>query len=144
MADGKKLLSQYHNICPQLQLYHKAIQEELYRTRMLVNLLGRKHRFLGRWDDTLFRSAYSYKPQSTVGDLLNVALVRLYKKYGDTVDIILQVHDAIYTLIPEDSVADVQEILRECMIIPLVCKDESFMIDVDFSCGPRWGELKGI
>lgn len=146
MAEGKILLTQFHNGCPQLRLWHKEIQKELYRTRTLVNLLGRKHRFTDRWGDNLFRSAYAYKPQSTVGDLLNTALVRFYNRYGSEIALYLQLHDAIYVLsrAKDSEVVKNMDRMRECMLMPLRSHGEEFMIDVDFAMGPSWGEMEEI
>lgn len=99
--------------------------------------------FLERWGDQLFRSAYSYIPQSTVGDLLNLALVRLYEKYGEEMNIIIQLHDAIYVEVKESEVQSTVDKMRECMLIPLQSPyGEEYTIDVDFSVGPSWGEME--
>lgn len=139
--DAKHIMSLFHSACPQLQMWQMRIQDELKRTRCLTNLLGRKHRFLDRWGDSLFRSAYSYIPQSTVGDLLNSALIRLYDNYSTRFTIALQLHDAIYCIGREDQEEEIKSALRESMYIPLKYKDEEFMIDVDFKVGKSWGEL---
>lgn len=144
LNEAKALLEQFHASCPQLRLWHRDIEKQLYLTRTLTNLLGRKHKFHERWGEELFRSAYSYIPQSTVGDLLNTALVRLYKRYGHELEICLQLHDALYVIIPEDKVEETKEKMREAMLMPLRCNDEEFMIDVDFSAGKTWGEMKEI
>ena len=138
--EAKQLLRVYHSRCPQLQLWHGRIQDELKRTRTLYNLFGRKHYFLDRWGDSLFRSAYSYIPQSTVGDLLNRALNRLYYYHGNEIDIILQLHDAIYSIVLEDKVEHYARLTKQAMRIPLTIKQETFYIDVDFKVGPSWGE----
>jgi DNA polymerase-1 len=140
--EAKKLLDRFHNSCPQLQIWQAQIQNELRRTRTLTNLLGRKHRFIDRWGDGLFRSAYSFVPQSTVGDLLNAALVKLYHLYGEKLNIALQLHDAIYVTVEESNVDYAKAALLECMLIPLTCNRESFKIDVDFKVGKTWGDLE--
>jgi DNA polymerase I-like protein with 3'-5' exonuclease and polymerase domains len=144
MTEAKALLDQFHASCPQLKLWHREIEKELYRTRSLTNLLGRKHRFLERWGDDLFRSAYSYIPQSTVGDLLNLALVRLYNAYGSEVEIVLQLHDAIYIFSKEDEIELNMARMKEAMTMPLVAGGEEFHIDCDFSVGKTWGEMEEI
>lgn len=141
MKEAKKLLQQFHDTCPQLRIWHMKIQDELRRTRTLTNLLGRKHRFLERWGDQLFRSAYSYIPQSTVGDLLNRSLVKIYDEHGDWIHLHLQLHDAIYCIVDEDKVDETVDTLRKCMLHSLRVNDEEFIIDVDFAVGPTWGEL---
>lgn len=142
MKEAKKLLQQFHDTCPQLRLWHMRIQDELRKTRMLINLLGRKHRFLERWGDGLFRSAYSFIPQSTVGDLLNASLVRIYREHGDWIHLYLQLHDAVYCITEKHMVEKTVATLRECMIRPLTIEGEEFTIDVDFAVGPSWGELE--
>jgi len=139
-----RILSQtYDNACPQLQLWQLRIQEELRKTRTLTNLLGRRHYFLDRWGDSLFRSAYSFKPQSTVGELLNNSLVDIYYNHKE-LDIILQLHDAIYVLTDEDKVNSAMTTMREVMIKPLYHNGEEFFIDVDFSYGKSWGSMEEI
>jgi DNA polymerase I-like protein with 3'-5' exonuclease and polymerase domains len=148
MKEAKKLMDIYHCKCPQLRLWQGLIQNELRQDRTLTNLRGRKHKFLERWGDDLFRSAYSFKPQSTVGDLLNEAIVILDETYGDDFDIAIQLHDAIYVITDnnEDSIGYTKQKLRECMVDrvqPLKTEiGEEFWIDVDFKVGKYWGDLK--
>jgi uracil-DNA glycosylase family 4 len=144
MREAKDLQIQFHNSTPQLKLWHKSIQEELRRTRTLTNLLGRKHKFLDKWGDSLFRSAYSFIPQSTVGDLLNKSLCRFYYKYGKERSILLQLHDAIYILSPLGHREESMAMLRETMIEKLTYDKEEFYIDIDFSVGPNWGSLEEL
>ena len=147
MSEAKQLMELYHKANPNLRMWYQQIQEELKRSRTLVNLLGRKHRFLDRWGDSLFRSAYSYIPQSTVGDLLNLALLRIYYGQKDLhfdMSILLQLHDAVYVMVQEENVLELIKYMRSCMLIPLKCNNLEFMIDVDFKSGDSWGESEDI
>jgi len=147
LKEAKQLMELYHRANPHLRMWYQQIQEELKRTRVLTNLLGRKHRFLDRWGDSLFRSAYSFIPQSTVGDLLNKALLRLYNKLPQIsfeVVILLQLHDALYTMVEEAHVDETIKIMRECMMIPLTYNNEEFYIDCDFKVGDSWAEGKEL
>lgn len=139
---AKTLIKLYHNTCPQLKLWHMHIQEQLKRNRTLVTPMGRIHKFLGRWGDDLFRSAYAYIPQSTVGDILNEGYIEFYDKYGKDVETILQLHDAIYHRVKEDEVVDCIHATRECLLRPVEVNRETMTIDVDFKVGDSWGELK--
>jgi DNA polymerase-1 len=145
LAEAKILMELYHRANPHLRMWYQGIQQELKRSRVLTNLFGRKHRFLDRWSDSLFRSAYSYIPQSTVGDLLNTALYRLYCKLPVTpyeVTILLQLHDAIYVMVEDQHVNEVIKLMREVMMIPLQLNNEKFRIDADFTVGDSWAEGK--
>jgi DNA polymerase-1 len=143
MTDAKKLIALDIKMDPSLDLWHMCIQEELKHTRVLTNLLGRKHRFLDRWGDTLFRSAYSFIPQSTVGDLLNVGLRKVYDTLPSVpfeVIILLQLHDAIYTMVENKNVPATIKLLRDNMLIPLNYNNQEFTIDVDFKLKTSWAE----
>jgi uracil-DNA glycosylase family 4 len=154
MTVAKKLLAIDTSITPQLTLWHNRIVDELRNTRYLTNLLGRKHKFLDRWPQDgksgrLFRSAYAYIPQSTVGDLLNRSLVKVYKEQGHQglhLNLYIQLHDAIYVFTEDSSqkIEEAKETLRECMLYPLKANNREFTIDVDFKIGPSWGEMKEI
>ena len=149
MGKAKELIRIDKEVNPQLELWHTRIQNELRKTRTLTNLFGRTHRFLDRWpkpgeDGPLFRSAYSYIPQSTVGDLLNQSLVRLYEKYGDWINISLQLHDALYCIVDENRIQEAANAIRESMLCPLRHEGEEFTIDLSFEIGNNWGEMKGV
>jgi uracil-DNA glycosylase family 4 len=143
--EAKSYLDRYHAGTPQLHLWHQRIQDELQRTRVLTNLFGRKHRFLDRWGDSLFRSAYSFIPQSTVGDLLNHALINIYNNLNSWCHLALQLHDAVYVYIKPHELNAAIEAMRENMLIPLYTdQGEQFTIDVDFSWGDTWGEMETV
>jgi DNA polymerase-1 len=140
LKEAKQLIQLYHNSCPQLRLWHKEIQAQLTKNKTLVTPLGRKHVFTERWGDSLFRSAYSFIPQSTVGEMLNIALVKFYHEWGHLVDIWMQLHDAMYILkrLNEDRQLWMKR-MRDCMLIPLTINHREVIIDVDFKVGKNWG-----
>jgi DNA polymerase I len=144
VKDAKLFLDRYHMMVPQLRAWHQRIQHELRRTRSLTNLLGRKHRFTARWGDELFRSAYSYIPQSTVGDLLNMSLTKLYNRPESRqwFHLMIQLHDAVYAQVPIGMEQKGMALMRECMIHPLSNGYETFYIDTDFKVGKYWGDME--
>jgi len=141
MKEAKQLMELYHRADPLLRVWYQRIQAELRESRTLTNLLGRKHRFLGRWGDDLFRSAYSFKPQSTVGDLLNKAMKDFYGKYGSLYRLLMQLHDAMYVACKKGQEEECSQRMIECMRIPLKINDEIFIIDTDFKIGKTWGDM---
>lgn len=144
MSEAKKQLDLYHAMCPMLRIWHKKIQEQLQKNRTLITPLGRKRVFMDRWGDTLFRSAYAFIPQSTVGDLLNISLVDFYNAWKHTAMILwLQLHDAMYICVKEDE--DERKWMKrmlDSMLRELTIDYETFMIDVDFKIGKSWGTLE--
>ncbi len=144
MTAARKLLNIYFERNPFLKLWHKRIEQELRATRTLTNPFGRYRRFLDRWSDDLLRSAYAFKPQSTIGDMLNKSLSDFYYTYGDSYDLKLQLHDAFYVLVREKEVDEVMRYMRKSLIQPVKIERETMYIDVDFSVGPSWGEMEEI
>lgn len=153
MKEAKYLLQLYFQRTPQLTLWHRIIKQQLRDNgRVLVNLRGREHKFLDRWpkpgkDGTLFRSGISYKPQSTVGDLLNESLVDFYYNYGKSRSVALQLHDAIYAFSPlgEQNRLVTLAMLWECMKREVTSSyGDKYFIDVDFAAGPSWGETEEL
>lgn len=97
-----------------------------------------------RWGDTLFRSAYSYIPQSTIGDLLNISMVEFYEKHCRERGLYLQLHDAIYVTCKEEDVDTTMREMRRCMIRPMLINGHEVKVDVDFKVGKTWGNMEEI
>jgi uracil-DNA glycosylase family 4 len=98
-ADAKFIVERYHKAYPGVRQYHAMVRHQLSKNRTLENLFGRKRLFLDRWGDELFKSAYSFIPQSTVAEIINRRGIR-YVYYDQNtfapVDLLLQVHDNMY------------------------------------------------
>lgn len=78
----KLLLERVRQHDPSIQgVFHKYVQDTLSKTRMLTTPFGRERQFLSlRPNDsnhTIFKEAYSFIPQSTVGDNTGFAVLDL-------------------------------------------------------------------
>ena len=142
---AKRYLEAFHISCPQLRRWQETIQYQLKSNRTLVTPLGRKKVFLGRLDDTMFRSAYSFIPQSTIGDLLNKSLVKFYELHGEEYSLLLQLHDAMYVDdVPESKIQDCITKMKSCMTWELQINGETCIVDVDFKKGKNWKDMVKI
>lgn len=82
--------------------WHRWVAQQLQTTQKLTTVFGRERHFFGRPnDDTTLREAIAYGPQSATGDRLNLALWRVWKYMGTRVQLLAQVHDALYFQYPE-------------------------------------------
>jgi len=142
IAQAKPILKLYFQKNHLLPIWHKRVQTQLRQSRTMVNLFGRKHKFLDRWGDTLFRSAYAFVPQSSVGELLSMSLREVYDKHGSDIRIALQLHDAIYSIVHHSEVKDIMKAKREIMIKEIPVGREVMKIDVNFEVGDNWGEME--
>ncbi|KKM05053.1 hypothetical protein LCGC14_1757970, partial [marine sediment metagenome] len=96
--EAQVIVEFYHGIYPGIRRNYDRIQTQLGTDRTLTNCFGRKCRFLDRWNDDLFKSAYSFNPQSTVGEIVNRGMVSIYHSEDKALadwEILRQVHDSI-------------------------------------------------
>ena len=144
---AKHLVSKYRQIHPYLESWWRSIEQQLYATRTLHTLLGRPRKFFNRISAVL-PEAIAYVPQSTVGDLVNIALLRIYKDeelrdYG--LEMLLQVHDAIGGQVDDKWVLPAMRRYQELSAIPLQNPNgEEFVIPLDISVGTSWADVKEL
>jgi len=114
---AEEFQTRYFAAFPCIQKMHRWIAQQLQRERYLVNSFGRRRDFFDRPDshDTL-KGAVAYMFQSATGDCLNLGLWRLWKNMGDRIQILSQLHDAVYfqAPIPANDNAE-QELLRDVL-----------------------------
>jgi len=131
-SEARKLLEKYHEAFPEVRRWQEHIRSRLAKSRTLMTPLGRKRKFLGRWGDELFRSAYAFIPQATVADYLNLGLLRLWLKLFPLNSWpVLQVHDEIVVECPIDCEQQVEQIMRQCLEIPIVVESDLLVIPLE-------------
>jgi DNA polymerase-1 len=141
----KRLLYQYKANNPMLKSWQNATIEEIRATRTLISPspFSRKRVFRGRLTDNLFRSALAFRPQSVVGEILEVAIEDLHE-HSNVFEPLLNVHDEVVgQCLPENLDLAKREV-KGAMEIPLQINDRELIIPCDFKTGPNWGSLKAI
>jgi len=144
-AQCKKIMEISRANSPHLLAWHRRIREQLNTTRTLITPepFARKREFLGRLNDTLYKAGYAFRPQSTIGEILQVGTQRIFDRL-DYLDILLNVHDEIvWQCHPNDMAkahADVEELLETPIEFPI----GKLIIGSDGKRGPSWGEMKEI
>ncbi len=144
----KQLINRDKANNPMTQNWQESIREQIRSRRTLISSFGRKKEFLGRFSDNLYRSAYAFSPQNTVGEILEVAIQKIWSEIP-FVEILLNVHDEVVCQVkPEDLERAIPRI-RECMEIEIEVKERvvpttvrKLTIPVDFKVGKNWGEMK--
>lgn len=129
--------------------WHTDTARTLQTDAEITTSLGRKRLFFGRgWDDSILRKAIAYDPQSTIGDLLNLGMWRVWKNVAE-VDLLTQLYDAILIEYDEDLENEVIPRVMELMSIPVPVTDtrrvgaetRTMLIPVDASVGWNWGKF---
>lgn len=144
IAECKHMILQSLIASPALVQWHKSIQDELKRTRQLTNPFGRNRIFMGEINMDVFKKGYAFKPQSGVGDLLNIAMRRFYKNYGDSYEIIFPLHDGFYVQCLPNDTQNCMRAMAESMKIPMTINNKTFTIDADFKVGPNWKDMEEV
>jgi uracil-DNA glycosylase family 4 len=139
-------INNYLNSHPGILTYFSDVQQRLIKTRTLVNTFGRRwHCPDDRLEDTLFRAAYSFLPQSSVADLLFThGLIPLYawrQTFPTPIfNINVTVHDSILvSCLPEDAYR-IAAFLRDRLATPVVYSPggPALKMPCEFAIGTNW------
>lgn len=139
----KKLLEQRRRARPMVVRWQGSIRDEIRSTRILETPLGDRREFRGRLNDNLFRSAYSFKPQCTVGRILELAIQDIHES-TDIFIPLLNVHDEVVGQCREEDLESSMKVIRSCMERPLKIHDRELIIPCSFKFGKNWGNLKEV
>ncbi len=145
-SECKRLLDMYSDRFPGLKRWHRSIEEEVQKNRVLYNLFGRPRRFLGEMNAALFRNAYSYKPQSTVAELLNRGMNKSVNdprlgKDGYDIRCMTTVHDSFVFRFHKSQIPNLLNILliiKDHLTHTFTYKGKSFTIGLDAKIGTQW------
>jgi hypothetical protein len=101
--------------------------------------------FFERWNDELFRQAFSYIPQRTVSENIKAAALRI-RKSAPWIRILCEAHDALLTSVPISRKQEAAIILRMELSRPIdfsTCslKREKLIIPCDVEEGMNYYEF---
>lgn len=141
----KPFQERYFDAFPCIPNMHRWIAREIQTKGYLITPFGRRRDFFDRTstDETL-RGAVAHYFQSSTGDRLNLALWRVWKHMGTRIQLLAQLHDAMYFQYREDD--DEEEIMaqtKKLMEVELFHTFEDgtrrrFVIDSDAQVGYNW------
>lgn len=149
-AEAGRQLVVFHKNSPRIKgVFHQEVQKALKDNgRLIINPLGRPRRFLGKWNDELFREAYAQIPQSTVGDNLKRAGMNIKKRCPD-VRFVIEAHDSFLVLAPEKDKVEIAQIMKEEMERPIdfekcTIKRRPLIIPSDCEMGYDYKNMKKV
>lgn len=134
-------IDRFHKAEPSIRgVFHKYIQDELIATRRLTTPFGRQRDFFALRPFTdnkkIFKEAYSYIPQSTVGDNTGMAEVYIEKVYPYR--LIMDEHDAVLLEVDDDvdEICTAAKVLVEAFNRPIVFpRGTTFTIPIEIDMG---------
>lgn len=122
--------------------WHRWVAQQLHTSNRIITPFGRERTFFGRAnDDTTLREAIAFSPQSATAERLNLVLWRVWK-YMPQVQLIAQVHDALYFQYPEH--LDECEIIAEALShfdVTFYSGDHKLVVPGEAKVGWNWGNF---
>jgi len=129
--------------------WHGDVARILNTEATLTTPLGRRRLFFGRnYADDVLRKAVAYTPQSTIGDLLNIGMWRVWR-FIPEVQLLTQLYDAILIQYDEELEEEVIKKAMELMTIPVEVEDlryrdarvRTMIVPVEASVGWNWAKI---
>ena len=143
--EAKRFLATYHKLFPEINQWHNETIEKLKSTKILKNLFGYPRYFTGFIDETMYKEAYAFVPQSTVGCITNLAFVELQnrKDLQDLgVDVLQNNHDSVLLqCAPEHSEFVAQEAMKHLNREMISPRGERFCMRSEAMIGDNWKEM---
>lgn len=117
LEDARRFRIQYLAVSPRIAQWQRDVRERVFATNVLYNAFGRRHVFVGPpGDDSVWRQALAFDPQSSVADLVNQALRRSMHRWKEEkldAAMLIQVHDQLVWQARPKSAARATEIVLE-------------------------------
>lgn len=145
-------LTLYHGLFPEIHEWHLDVRNTLMKTRVLKNLFDEPRRFNGAFDDELWKSAYAFVPQSTVGQITNIAFTEIQEGLDDRkidsdrsigLELLQNNHDSILFQFNDGQATGAFPIVTAAMNRRLVSpRGEEFFMRTECQSGKNWRPFK--
>jgi DNA polymerase I len=131
----------YFTAFPGIPRWHRWVAEQLQTIGRIGDTFGRERTFFGRPnDDTTIRAAVAHGPQSTTAKRLNLGLYRVWEQMGKTVQLLAQVHDAVYFQYRvEDGEAEIINRALKLIEVEHQHNDRRMIVPGEAKVGWNWG-----
>ena len=148
MPEAKRFLNTYHDLFPEIRRWHMETINNLRREGILRNLFGYPRVFTANIEESMYKEAYAFVPQSTVGTITNITFTEMQKKIENTddplssmnVDILQNNHDSVLLQCPAEHADYVSKETIAVMNCKLVSpRGEQFSMKSEACVGDTWG-----
>lgn len=148
LKEAERLLNCYHNLFPEIKMWHRDIEREYECHHMLYNLFGFPWKIDKPKTDSLLRKLYAFKPQSTVGVITHRAITAMQDYIEENKkdwDLLNNCHDSMLWQCPEDkeeireSILVSEKFMNQELVSP---RGEKFTMKSEAAIGYNWGHHK--
>jgi DNA polymerase-1 len=137
---------QYFKAFPQIPKWHDWTIAKIQTDGFLDTAFGNRRHFWQRtWDESTWRAAIAFVPQSLVGQLTARALYYLWKEHAPLIMIMNNIHDAVMGQFPIDKVEELMPVVIKTITQPLQITDikgvtRTMTVPWEPSYGANWGK----
>lgn len=145
--EARHILVTYEQTFPGVRARKNQIEKTLRQYRKLTTPLGRERYFYGRMDDSTFREAYAYAPQSTIPDITNHLMLKLWEHREDLeCEFLLQVHDSLLLQVPIGREFEIANLAKDLSFWhpKVMLPGGQLLIPVEVEVGTRWNPMQKI
>lgn len=138
----EKVQKWYYGKCPEIKLWQEDIVKQVDSRRWIENVFGYRYYIFGRIEHNTYNQAVAWKPQSTVGCLINRIYMNIHTNLPE-VEVLLQVHDSLAGQYPTRlGQAGIDAIVAQAQI-PLPYTTGAFIIPVGVKTSTKsWGDCE--
>lgn len=142
VGQAGKLRQQYYAAYPNVTRWHRKNEQDIRRTSSVTNLYGRTRRFLSTRSSQIVNQAHAFVPQSTVADHINLYGVQelYYRKRYEGVQLLLQLHDAVYFQVPLsygwERISEILRDLQNALETPITYEERSIVLPASVTMHP--------
>ena len=132
----------YFEAFPGIPRWHRHVAQQLQTVQHLSTPWDRTRYFFGRPnDDATLREAIAFVPQSSTGDRMNRGLYNIWESMGSDVQLIAQVHDAVYFQFRAEKEQDL--IPQALALIDIRIKQgaRELIVPGEAKLGWNWGDM---
>lgn len=113
--DVDRLQKWYFGRNPEIKLWHDELKAQVFKRGWVENIFGYRRYFWNKQEPTIMQIAAAWKPQSSVGLLINKGMVSIERNEPD-IQVLLQVHDSLAGQYPTAQPYLIDNIKRRCEI----------------------------
>ena len=128
----------YFSAFPSHQRWQHDVETQLRTSGYLISLLGRKRWFFGRRSDSsTLREAIAYDPQSSLADIVNRAMLRIWRKRIAIT--VMHDHDALTFMYPETHEDTIIPLLHAELLEHIQLKHNR-TLSIPYDCKVGWNK----
>ncbi len=128
----------YFRAFPSHIRWHGWVDTQLRTVGNLTTLTGRKRWFFGRRNDpSTFREAVAYDPQGSLADIVNRAMLRIWRKR--TAILMMQDHDALTFMYPEETEDEIIPAIQADLVEEIPLKNGR-TLRIPYDCKVGWNK----